>query len=115
MLELKPALVPGDGGGAVHWALLREGVGKDAADWRQHGRWNRPLARNAELGDHAREFPAAIKPQAEFLQEITGQVRVVGALHAPESKPRFVLLEELERFLQLVHRRVKRRRQEIDR
>src|ERR1022692_3538602 len=54
-------------------------------------------ARDAHLGNLAREFSAAVKPQTELLQEITGNVGIVRALHSPKAKAVFVFLKQLDR------------------
>src|ERR1039458_5568452 len=73
-----------------------------------------PLTRNAHLGNLAREFPATVKPEPEFLQEITGHIWIVGAFHSPEAKAVFIFLKQLERCFQLLHGAVEGRRKEID-
>ena len=108
----RPRLIPG--GRESAFAFLGNRVREHTANRGEHGRRHNPLSWQIQLGDFAWELAAAVQPQAEFLEEVTGEVGIVGAFDTPESQAVFVLLQELERLLQFLHRGVKRGRQEVN-
>src|SRR5580704_16179815 len=97
----------------VRNAFLRDRVREDTPDRRQHRSRNSPLRSNRKLRHLPRKFPAAIQPYTEFLQDVTGQIGIIGAFNTPEAQSLFVLLQHLERFLELLHGGVEGRRQEV--
>ena len=100
-LIAKVQLIAGEGG---RRAFLRDRIREDAADRSEQGSRDSTFARDAEFGNLARKFLAAVKPQTKFLQKITGKVGIVGALDSPEAQPVLIFLQMLERFLKFLHR-----------
>src|SRR5215471_1076561 len=62
----------------------------------------------------ARELIAAVKAEPGFLQELSGEAQVFGAVHAPEPQLFFIPLEEVQTLFELFHGAVKGAGQEID-
>src|ERR1700733_8012707 len=79
----------------------------------QHGR-NWPFGRQGDVRWPAGKFHTTVEPQSRLSAEFLGKVRVVRVFDAPESQALFLLLEELQRLLQLAHSPVKSGRQEIN-
>src|ERR1700735_1193821 len=105
-------LVPGCG---ENRSLLRNRVSQDAAyRSQQRGRY-RTLALDAQLRNLPGEFPPAIQPQAELPKQVSGDVGVVRTLHPPEPQALFIFLQQLQRFLELLHGCIEGRCEEIDR
>src|SRR5271156_1059160 len=96
-------------------SLLRNRVSQYAAHRRKQGSRHRPLALDTQFRNFPGKLPPAIEPQAELPEKVSGNVGIVRPLHSPEPQALFILLQQLKRFLQLLHGRVERRCEEIDR
>jgi len=59
-----------------------------------------------DLSHLAWELPPAVEPQPEFAQEVARHVGIVGTLHSPEAQLFLILLQQLQRPFELLHRRI---------
>jgi hypothetical protein len=98
-----------DGAGGDFYRL-----GEAAADRSQGEGGDSALRLYGEIGGLAREFGAIIEAHAGFLEKLSGETHVFGAVDTPEPKLFFIPLEEVEGLLELFHGAIKGRSQKKD-
>src|ERR1700678_467489 len=86
--------------------LLRDRVGQDSAQRRQQRCRHGALALDANFRNLLGELLPPIEPQPEFPKQVPGDVGIVRALHSPEPQALLILLQQLQRFFQLLHGRI---------
>jgi hypothetical protein len=99
-------------GGRRSWRL--HGFGQAATDWAKNEGGHGALRGQREVGGFARELGPLVQPHACFAQELRGKAHVFGAVNTPKPKLLFVALEEVERFLKLLHGAIEGRGEKED-